>query len=90
MRVQTSSTPVLTTARLRELTALGRNRIMQIYLHWTAGRYGELYDDYHFNIDADGTVYRTCALLTDLKTHLAPQQRRSWYCLVRRVRGASP
>lgn len=69
MRVQTSSTPVLTTARLRELTALGRNRIMQIYLHWTAGRYGELYDDYHFNIDADGTVYRTCALLTDLKAH---------------------
>ena len=63
MRLQGSSPPVLTEDRLRELTALGRNRITQLYLHWTAGRYGELYDYYHFNIDADGSIYHTCALL---------------------------
>ena len=30
-----------------------KHRIAQIYLHWTAGRYGQVYDDYHLNIDAD-------------------------------------
>lgn len=69
MRLQGSSPPVLTEDRLWELTALGRNRITQLYLHWTAGRYGELYDYYHFNIDADGSIYHTCALLTDHKPH---------------------
>ena len=69
MQMQTSSTPPLTAAVLAELVALGRNRISQIYLHWTAGRYGQLYDDYHFNIDADGSVYQTCTQLTQLKNH---------------------
>lgn len=51
MQMQISSAPLLTAAKLAELVALGHNRISQIYLHWTAGRYGQLYDDYHFNID---------------------------------------
>ena len=38
-----------------------KHRIAQIYLHWTAGRYGQVYDDYHLNIDADGTIYCTCS-----------------------------
>ncbi len=46
-----------------------RGRIAQIYLHWTAGRYGQVYDDYHLNIDADGTVYCTCDSLTEQKSH---------------------
>ena len=45
--MQISSAPLLTAAKLAELVALGHNRISQIYLHWTAGRYGQLYDDYH-------------------------------------------
>ena len=69
MQMQTSSAPLLTAAKLAELVALGHNRISQIYLHWTAGRYGQLYDDYHFNIDADGSVYQTCTQLTELKSH---------------------
>ena len=69
MQMQTSSAPLLTAAKLAELVALGRNRISQIYLHWTAGRYGQLYDDYHFNIDADGSIYQTCKQLTELKSH---------------------
>ena len=68
MQMQTSSAPLLTAAKLAELVALGHNRISQIYLHWTAGRYGQLYDDYHFNIDADGTVYRTSSL-SQYKSH---------------------
>ena len=69
MQMQTSSAPLLTAAKLAELVALGHNRISQIYLHWTAGRYGQLYDDYHFNIDADGSIYQTCTQLTELKSH---------------------
>ena len=69
MQLQTSSTLLLTADALSRLTALGRNRIAQSYLHWTAGRYGQLYDDYHFNIDADGSIYQTCTQLTELKSH---------------------
>ena len=69
MQMQTSSAPLLTAAKLAELVALGHNRISQIYLHWTAGHYGQLYDDYHFNIDADGSIYQTCTQLTELKSH---------------------
>ena len=28
--------------------------IDHIYLHWTAGHYGQAYDDYHLNIERDG------------------------------------
>ena len=31
----------------------------RIYLHWTAGHYGQAYEDYHLNIDHDGKIY-TC------------------------------
>lgn len=55
--------------QLADLAACARNRIAQIYLHWTAGRYGQVYDDYHLNIDADGTVYCTCDSLIEQKSH---------------------
>jgi len=29
-----------------------------IILHWTAGRYGQRFDDYHFSLDAGGAVYQ--------------------------------
>ncbi|WP_455651294.1 hypothetical protein, partial [Phascolarctobacterium sp.] len=47
MQMQTSSTPLMTAAALAELVALGRNRISQSYLHWTAGRYGP------YSVDAE-------------------------------------
>ena len=28
-----------------------------IYIHWTAGWYGSFFDDYHINIDYDGSIY---------------------------------
>ena len=56
----------------RELQILARKAkgsIKQIYLHWTAGRYGQAFDDYHLNIDERGEIYQTCGSLTDLKAH---------------------
>lgn len=29
----------------------------KVYLHWSAGHYGQFYADYHINIDADGGMY---------------------------------
>lgn len=34
---------------------LGRD--VKLYLHWTAGRYGQFWDDYHIQIDADGSLW---------------------------------
>lgn len=31
----------------------------KIYLHWSAGRYTTVFDDYHINITGDGTLYAT-------------------------------
>ena len=53
--------------------ALGR--INKIYLHWTAGRYNQQFDDYHINIDRDGNIYID-GELTDHKNHLYAQ----WFC----------
>ena len=56
----------------KELHILGssaKGRVKKIYLHWTAGNYGQAYDDYHFNIDVDGQVYKTCEALADYKPH---------------------
>ena len=56
----------------KEVRALAKNakgRIKHIYLHWTAGRYGQAFDDYHLNIDERGEIYQTCNSLTDLKAH---------------------
>ena len=34
-----------------------RNYIDAVYLHWSAGRYGQVYEDYHVSIDYDGRIY---------------------------------
>ena len=57
----------LTQVAVMALAAQGA--IAQIYLHWTAGRYGQVYDDYHLNIDADGTIYCSCDCFTQQKCH---------------------
>jgi len=41
--------------------------INKIYLHWTAGRYDQFFNDYHICIDGDGGVHR----MADLETKLA-------------------
>lgn len=32
-------------------------RDVKVYLHWTAGKYDQLFDDYHINIDGYGNIY---------------------------------
>ena len=64
-----SSPQQLSLTQVAVMAQEAKYRSAQIYLHWTAGRYGQLYDDYHFNIDADGSIYQTCTQLTELKSH---------------------
>lgn len=33
------------------------NRDVKLYLHWSAGRYSQFWDDYHVQIDYDGSIY---------------------------------
>jgi hypothetical protein len=37
--------------------AHGLGRDVNLYLHWSAGRYGQFFDDYHLMIDWDGSSY---------------------------------
>ena len=37
--------------------ARNMDRDVKVYLHWTAGRYGQMYNDYHINIDRDGSLW---------------------------------
>ena len=56
----------------QELHMLGlraKGKIKHLYLHWTAGYYGQAYSDYHINIDKDGEVYLTCQELYQKKHH---------------------
>ena len=32
-------------------------RETKLYLHWTAGHYGQFFADYHVQVDADGAIY---------------------------------
>lgn len=54
---------------LRTLAKKARGRIQHLYLHWSAGRYGQAFDSYHLNIDQNGEIYQTCDQLYDLKAH---------------------
>lgn len=55
--------------RLAEVAARSRGKINRIYLHWTAGHYADVYDDYHINIGRDGELYITCDDFTEQKAH---------------------
>lgn len=69
----------ITLGELRDLAVAARDDLWQaaeaagrdakIYLHWTAGHYGQFYDDYHVNIDVDGALYATAKDLAEVKAH---------------------
>ena len=43
---------------LREVETAARNcHCRAVYLHWTAGRYGQVFPEYHISIDKDGRIY---------------------------------
>ena len=61
-----------TIVALEDLLPLARRakgRISKIYLHWTAGRYNQVFDEYHLCIGRDGEIYLTCEELYELKAH---------------------
>lgn len=37
--------------------AEANNRDVKLYVHWSAGRYSQFWDDYHVQIDYDGSIY---------------------------------
>ena len=55
--------------KLAEVAKRSRGKINRLYLHWTAGHYDDVYDDYHINIGAGGELYLTCEDFTELKAH---------------------
>ena len=55
---------------VRRLAQNARGFIDHVYLHWTAGWYGQCYDSYHICIDEGGEIYLMCDnSLTEVKAH---------------------
>lgn len=51
----------------QEAKNMGRD--VKIYLHWTAGKYGQMYDDYHLNIDQDGSIWASTDDFSETLSH---------------------
>lgn len=43
--------------------------INKIYIHWTAGTYNQVFGDYHFCIQGDGTIIQTTNNLSERLAH---------------------
>lgn len=54
---------------VRGMAAETRDFIDHVYLHWTAGHYGQAYDDYHICIDEDGSIYIMCDSFEETLPH---------------------
>jgi hypothetical protein len=54
---------------VRHTASNAENIINHIYLHWTAGHYGQCYDDYHICIDKDGSIFIMCDDFTEVLAH---------------------
>ena len=60
---------VVDIAKLKPLAHRAKGKITKLYLHWTAGRYEQVFDDYHISIGKTGTIYLSCDDFTELKAH---------------------
>ncbi len=49
--------------------AQSAGRDVKLYLHWSAGHYGQFFDDYHINIDYDGSIYVSTDDFAEIKAH---------------------
>ena len=54
---------------LRVVAAEAKGSIKHLFLHWTGCPYGQVFDDYHINIDEHGEIDLTCRTLHDRKEH---------------------
>lgn len=59
----------ITKKELRNMARKVKSGIRHIFLHWTAGHYGQVYDDYHLCVDQYGHVYVNCQTLKAFKVH---------------------
>ncbi len=59
----------ITLEELKIIAGNASRSIDHIYLHWSAGRYGSFFDDYHINIDSDGTLYISTEDLGETLAH---------------------
>lgn len=50
-------------------TASEYGRDPKIYLHWSAGHYGQFFSDYHVNIDSDGSYHLSTEDLSEVLLH---------------------
>lgn len=62
---------------LCQMAREAQNDIDRIFLHWSAGHYGQFFSDYHVNIDKDGSLYTSVEGLTELLAHTWQQNSRS-------------
>ena len=70
---------LVTLEELKQVAAESRGRLFararaygrdpKIYMHWSAGHYGQYYDDYHINIDSDGSIYLSTDDLAEVLAH---------------------
>jgi hypothetical protein len=51
---------------LLEMAQRARGQIDHIYLHWTAGRYHQLFSDYHLLIKGNGALVASTPDFTDV------------------------
>lgn len=51
------------------LAAKSLAREPKIYLHWTAGRYNQKFDDYHINIDGEGNIFVSTTDFSEVLAH---------------------
>lgn len=70
----------ITLAQVRRLAKKAREELLvkayaaehdtiKVYLHWTAGWYNNVYDDYHINIGEHGEIYATTDDLSETLQH---------------------
>jgi ribonuclease HI len=69
----------VTLAELNQLALQAKNNLwdqaqsidrdVKLYLHWSAGHYGQFFDEYHINIDQDGSIYVSTDNLAVVKSH---------------------
>ena len=67
--MQLANPQPITPAELVQLAKASKGKIRHLYLHWTAGRYKQVFDDYHLSIDGEGNIYSACESLEELKAH---------------------
>ena len=58
-----------TLAELAKMAKAAKGSIDRLYIHWTAGHYDSVFDDYHINITGAGETYLSTDDLTAVLAH---------------------